>query len=201
MGKFSVLGLVKTGLALYGGYKLAEPYINEIREGVNAYIQDTAIPRVREKLVDGCTKIIERTFFGVSSAEYYANRARQHEYRQDYANRNVRQNVVKQYKHEDSNDAAPSKCLMDLRRIVFNSAEDADSVRRFLQGVIDDYGNVTLADAYLACGVSTIPCDHARAHQYGWKNAIPMNWTICVTYHPESETEEYSINFPAFERI
>ena len=173
MAKSKVLGFGVKVLALYGGYKLAAPFLSEIKEEVTHRMWDTTIPKFKEWMVNGLEKLV----FGEVSYKRYPND-------------DIRKPTIAY--------TSANYCMLTLEGITFLSASDAILVLANLQEWAQQYGEVSVGDILEMCGMTPKYVDQ----QYGWKFSahscvkLPYQW-----YIKKIDDTHWKIQFPMVERI
>ena len=192
-----LFGMVKTVLAVYGGYKLAEPVITQVKEDVKTYFLDHTLPELKEDIVRGMTRSIETLLFGAPKSpktyrDIYQDRPKYETPRKDYMSYANYRDSERQVKAEID------LVNRNLHLLTFESYEEADSLLRYLKHIWDDEGQISVRDVFTGAGMSSSDVES----KYGWVRihdyvVSPDLWDIQPKY---SRIRRY-IEFPPVEKL
>lgn len=124
------------------GRKFVEAFVDEDAGNIKDYlIFDLLIPALKDGFVKGITSTVEMIFYGKGG-----NKSR--------SNGNPTYVSYSSYSNKSNNSYNQRRRVVDYDDIIFNSRVEAEHVLDTLCGIIEQYGQASIADYYDCVGVT-----------------------------------------------
>lgn len=165
------------------GQKFVEEIIDENAKSVGAYIfSDVFIPAIKNLLSDAITNGINMLLYGDDSGSRRSSR----DHGRSYVSYN-RYYDEERREHNRRRLSSSQRAMHDFEDVIFDSRSDAEKVLDRLVDIVEEYGQVSVADFYDFVGIEASYTDR----NWGWANLRSA--------YVERVRSGYIINFPRTE--